>query len=149
MCHHTVSIEFPLSSFNDQALADLFTSTTLWHPHVPALSIAVATAAQTEALRRQSNRDNPDAPPIEPGYWPIHFQHWSDRDVGQAIMWAWAFTSVTGDGRFTELIDEVAKVIFHVASMRLLHSSDPRNAVEFEERARVKTSIADNPGESE
>lgn len=134
MCDHPVLIEFPMSSLTDQSLADLFASTTLWHPHVPALSIAVATATQTEAVRRQRNRDNPDLPPIEAGYWPIHFDRWSDKDVAQALQWAAAFTTVTGDGRFTMLIDELAKVIFNVGAMRLLNSQDPRNEIDFETR---------------
>lgn len=134
MCDHTVLIEFPLSQFNDQAIADLFASATLWHPHVPALAVSVATAAQAEAMRRHHNRTQPEQPPVEAGYWPIHFELWSDKDVGQAVMWAHAFTSVTGDGRFLELIDELAKVLFNVAAMRLLNSVDPRNSADFEAR---------------
>ena len=133
MCDEAITIETPLTTFPDEQLAGLFVATTLWHPHAEAFAICIAKAIHLEGQRRQHNRTHP-ASRQEAGYFVINFALWSDKDVADALLLTTVFTYQIEHPQFGEFIDEVAKVIAQVATMRLCGSSDPRNALSFEQR---------------
>jgi hypothetical protein len=54
--------------------------------------------------------------------------------VADALLLTTVFTYATEHPQFGEFVDELAKVIAKVATMRLSDSGDPRNVVSFEQR---------------
>lgn len=135
---------FYFSQFSDAELTAIFQSGKSWLTAAPALSTEIGAAVHDETERRFWLVTNPDTPK-EPAPLSLHFDRWSDRDVGDALRLVTVLSYVVSHAQFGEMIDYVAAVLAEIAGERLAASSDDRNAVHFVERLQVEEGKCHDP----
>ena len=124
---------FHFSQFSDAELTAIYQSGKAWLDAAPALSTEIGSAIHDEIERRFWNVTDP-ASPKEPEPLSLHFDRWSDRDVGDALRLVTVMSYVISSVSFGELIDYLATILAELAGERLRASGDARNAVHFLER---------------
>ena len=124
---------FYFDQFSDSDLTAIYQSGKAWLDAAPALSTEIGSAVHDEIERRFWLVTNPDTPK-EPAPLALHFDRWSDRDVGDALRLVTVMSYVVSSVSFGELVDYLAAVLAEIAGQRLGASGDDRNAVHFLER---------------
>lgn len=124
---------FFFDKFSDAELTAIYQSGKSWLDAAPALSTEIGSAIHNEIERRFWNVTDP-ASPKEPAPLSLHFDRWSDRDVGDALRLTTVMSYVVSSVSFGEMIDYLATILAEIAGERLRASSDARNAVHFCER---------------
>ena len=124
---------FYFDKFSDAELTAIYQSGKSWLDAAPALSVELGSAIHDEIERRFWNVTDP-ASPKEPAPLSLHFERWSDRDVGDALRLTTVLSYVASHAQFGEMIDYLAAVLAEIAGERLRASGDERNAVHFLER---------------
>lgn len=128
-----IAIDNALTHWQDERLAGLYAAAALeWFQWAPALAIHVCEAARAECERRQHNRDGGD--PIEPQFFGICFEHWSDTDVAQALGLTATLTQGVNDPNLGELVDSLHNALVGIAAYRLQRTGDPRDKLSFDQR---------------
>lgn len=124
---------FFFDKFSDAELTAIYQSGKAWLDAAPALSTEIGSAIHNEIERRFWNVTDP-ASPKEPAPLALHFDRWSDRDVGDALRLVTVLSYVASHAQFGEMVDYLATVLAEIAGERLRASGDARNAVHFVER---------------
>lgn len=135
---------FYFDTFSDAELTAIYQSGKAWLTAAPALSTEIGAAVHDETERRFWNVTDPDSPK-EPAPLSLHFDRWSDRDVGDALRLVTVMSYVVSSVSFGELIDYVAAVLAEIAGERLGASGDARNAVHFVERLQAEEGKCHDP----
>ncbi len=135
MCNELVPIGVPFSMFDDQKLAGLFNAAQLWITEAEALGVCIRDACLIEGSRRHWNREHPEEH-REAAHLAIEFRHWSDADVGKALLVVSVFSKAATIPEFGELCDELLDALAKVSCLRLAATSDPRNGSTFTERLK-------------
>ncbi len=124
---------FYFDKFSDAELTAIYQSGKSWMNAAPGLSTEIGSAIHNETERRFWGVTDP-ATPKEPEPLALHFDRWSDRDVGDALRLVTVMSYVVSSVSFGELVDYLAAVLAEIAGERLVASGDDRNAVHFLER---------------
>ena len=135
---------FHFGQFSDAELTAIYQSGKAWLDAAPALSTEIGAAVHDEIERRFWNVTDP-ASPKEPAPLALHFDRWSDRDVGDGLRLVTVLSYVASHAQFGELVDYLAAQLAEIAGERLAASSDDRNAVHFVERLQVEEGKCHDP----